>query len=180
MDYTRLSKTISHALRHDPDAYGLTLDGEGWVPVEALLAALRRKRREWAEVSEEELRALMAAATKQRYELQDSRIRARYGHSVADKIAKAPTEPPPLLFHGTSPKSAHRILSEGLKPMNRQYVHLSADEETATIVGRRKAPTPVILRIRAAEAFAAGVGFYQEADTIWLADAVPPSFIEPL
>src|SRR5947209_10411353 len=36
---TRLSKTISHALRHKPADYGLTLDSEGWVPVPALLAA---------------------------------------------------------------------------------------------------------------------------------------------
>jgi len=27
----RLSKTISHALRHKPEEYGLILDAEGWV-----------------------------------------------------------------------------------------------------------------------------------------------------
>jgi len=41
MDYKRLSKTISHALRHRPEIYGLELDAEGWTPVEDLLAALR-------------------------------------------------------------------------------------------------------------------------------------------
>ena len=43
--------------------------------------------------------------------------------------------------------------------MNRQYVHLSADQATAQKVGARHAPTPVILEIRAAEAHQAGVRF---------------------
>ena len=30
MDYKRLSKSISHALRHHPEEYSLTLDAEGW------------------------------------------------------------------------------------------------------------------------------------------------------
>jgi RNA:NAD 2'-phosphotransferase (TPT1/KptA family) len=37
----RLSKAMSHALRHDPAAYGLTLDAGGWTPVAALVEGLR-------------------------------------------------------------------------------------------------------------------------------------------
>ncbi len=39
-DYNRLSKTISHALRHEPWIYELELDSEGWVPVSQLLESL--------------------------------------------------------------------------------------------------------------------------------------------
>jgi putative RNA 2'-phosphotransferase len=35
-----LSKTISHALRHAPDQYGLELDEAGWVDVAELTRAL--------------------------------------------------------------------------------------------------------------------------------------------
>ncbi len=38
--HARTSKFISLVLRHQPEIAGLTLDEHGWVPVEALLAAL--------------------------------------------------------------------------------------------------------------------------------------------
>lgn len=36
-----LSKTVSHALRHEPWLYELELDDEGWVAVSQLLESLR-------------------------------------------------------------------------------------------------------------------------------------------
>ena len=39
MDYTKLSKEISYALRHAPWEYELELDEEGFVPVEQLIHA---------------------------------------------------------------------------------------------------------------------------------------------
>ena len=178
INYVRLSKTISHALRHAPWLYELELDEEGWTPVADLLAGLRRHRRVWRDLTEEDLRAMMARPGKKRFDIQGGKIRALYGHSIEMKIEKEPATPPRRLFHGTAPKTAAVIRREGLKPMNRQYVHLSADEETAREVGRRKAPNPVTLIVRAAEARAAGICFYHGNEMVWLADHVPPEFIE--
>ena len=175
--YKRLSKTMSHALRHAPEQYGLTLDTEGWVDVDALIAAVRQ-RRGWATLEQADIERMMAAADKQRYELIGDKIRAQYGHSVVQKIRKTPSEPPEILYHGPFPKAAVIIIKEGLKPMRRQYVHLAADVETATIVGKRHANAPVILRVQARQAFAAGINFYTEPNGIWLADAIAPQFIE--
>lgn len=36
----KLSQTVSHALRHQPDDYGLILDEGGWVLIDNLLAAI--------------------------------------------------------------------------------------------------------------------------------------------
>jgi len=33
LDLVRLSKTVAHALRHEPWLYELELDEEGWTPV---------------------------------------------------------------------------------------------------------------------------------------------------
>ncbi len=82
MDYKRLSKTISHALRHRPEVYGLELDAEGWTPVDDLLAALRTRRPVWRNLSDADLDEMMAQADKQRFEKRDARIRAFYGHSM--------------------------------------------------------------------------------------------------
>jgi putative RNA 2'-phosphotransferase len=173
----RLSKTISHALRHKPEEYGLTLDAEGWVEVEDLLAALRKKRRNWRHVSQADISALMAESKKQRFELHAGRIRAFYGHSTAEKVEKQPVPPPALLYHGTTAQAAAAILREGLRSMKRQYVHLSTDEQTAHGVALRRTIQPVILQINALKAHAQGIKFYVGNQDIWLADPIPATFI---
>ncbi len=178
IDFRRLSKTISRALRHAPDDYGLTLDAHGWVKIDDLVVALRRKRRVWRDVRREDIEAMMAAADKQRYAIDGDKIRAQYGHSVAQKIVKTAQEPPRLLYHGTTPKVIDLIMRDGLKPMRRQYVHLSADLATATIVGKRHHAKPVILHVHARRAFADGVSFYQEKNGIWLSEPIPAAYVE--
>ena len=175
-----LSRTISHALRHEPWLYELELDDEGWVDVEALLSALRRQRREWSQLTEQHIVRVMEAADKRRFEIRDGRIRALYGHSTPQRLRKVAATPPTMLYHGTTPETAELVLAEGLKPMGRQYVHLSVNRETAYQVGRRKAREPVILEVSAASAHGASVVFYQGNEQVWLADMVPARFIEPL
>jgi putative RNA 2'-phosphotransferase len=178
MRYTDLSRTVSHALRHEPWLYELELDDAGWVPVDALLAALRTEKPGWVALSEADLAEMMAQADKRRYELRDGKIRASYGHSTPRKLSREAAEPPAILFHGTAPENVARIRNEGLRPMGRQHVHLSLDTATAEQVGRRKAKAPVILRVRAGEAHGAGVLFYRGNDLVWLADAIAQQFVE--
>lgn len=173
----KLSKLITVVLRHTPERLGLELDEEGWVSVTALLAGLRHERKEWQEVSVEDLQALIASETKKRYEIKGGRIRALYGHSVEGKISKTPTIPPALLYHGTNLEALETIQSEGLRPMQRQYVHLATDIETARTVALRKTTQPVILQIQTEKAHQHGIRFYREANGVWLADAIPPQFL---
>lgn len=172
-----LSKTLSHALRHEPWLYDLELDDEGWVPVEAVLVALRQERPEWADLSEADLQRMIANSAKRRHEVEGGQIRALYGHSLPDKLQKRVAVPPEVLFHGTSPGVIPLVLASGLLPMSRQYVHLSTVTEMAREVGRRKANPPTILRIMAADAHAQGVCFYVGNDRVWLADHIPAKYI---
>jgi putative RNA 2'-phosphotransferase len=176
---TDLSRAVSHALRHEPWLYELELDDEGWTDVDALLRALAAESKKWTGVSPEDLAAMMKAAQKQRFEMAGGRIRALYGHSVPGKLRRAAAAPPAQLFHGTAPGVVAKIRESGLLPMARQYVHLSVDEETALAVGRRKSAEPVLLVVAAKQAWDAGVAFYAGNDKVWLADSVPPAFIEP-
>jgi len=178
MDLIKLSRAISHALRHEPWLYELELDEAGWVSVETLLAALRTESRSWSSVSEADLAQMIAQSDKKRYELREGRIRALYGHSTPLRLLLQAAKPPPVLYHGTSPEAAGKIRGEGLRPMGRQYVHLSIDTATAVQVGRRKSSRPVILRVNARAAHNNGVAFYHGNDAVWLADIVPPSFID--
>lgn len=178
MDPIELSRAVSHALRHEPWLYELELDEAGWVPVVALLIALRAENLSWSSVSETDLAQMIARSDKKRYELRDGRIRALYGHSTPQRLVKEPAEPPDVLYHGTSPEAAEHIRCEGLKPMGRQYVHLSIDTTTANRVGRRKSQACVVLRIKAGAAHIGGIRFYRGNELVWLADTVPPGFIE--
>lgn len=175
----RLSKTIAHALRHEPWLYELELDGEGWTELDELVTGLRGQGPEWASLQRSDIEQVLHTADTRRFEIQGSRIRALYGHSTPSRLLKQPAPPPALLYHGTSPQAAESILATGLRPMNRQYVHLSIDRRTARLIGRRKAPSPAILQIMAAEAHAAGIGFYVGNERVWLADAIPALFIRP-
>ena len=175
----KISKTVSHALRHDPEAYGLELDEEGWVEVEDLLVALRRRGGAWESLTEEHLQEVVARSDKQRFEIREGRIRALYGHSLPGTIARTPSVPPDVLFHGTSPDAGRRIREEGLKPMGRQYVHLSTDGATARQVGLRRSRAPVILGIDAKRAHEDGLLFFEGNDKVWLAGEIPPEYILP-
>lgn len=178
IDLTELSRTISHALRHAPWIYELELDDQGWTPVADLLAAMQQQQTDWQLLSEADLNQMISQSNKKRFEMQNGKIRALYGHSLPTKLAKTLAQPPEILFHGTSPSAVEIIQKQGLKPMARQYVHLSVDRQTASEVGKRKSKKPVILEIAAAIAYENGVKFYQGNEMVWLADNVPPEYIK--
>ncbi len=177
VDHERLSRTVAHALRHEPWLYELELDEGGWAPLDQLLEALRRDRPEWSDLEVEDLREMIRRSDRRRYEIRSGRIRALYGHSLPERLQKEAAEPPPSLFHGTDPGALSAIRSEGLRPMGRQYVHLSVDRSTAEEVGRRKAREPAILRVDAGGAHSDGVTFYAGNEKVWLSDRVPPRYL---
>lgn len=168
----RLSRKMSLALRHEPGRFGLVLDGEGFVALAALAHALA--------ASQDDMRAVVATveADKQRFSIIDDDIRANYGHSLADRIRQEPATPPATLLHGTHADAVATILREGLRPMARQYVHLTADPDIAQRVGGRRG-SPVLLRVDAAAAHADGIVFYRANDTFWLVDALPARYLAP-
>ena len=175
VNLTQLSKTIAHALRHEPEAYGLQLDESGWVSLELLVNALRSKN--WPQLEPDNIVQVAAATDKKRFEIKDGRIRAYYGHSTDEKIVKTPVVPPILLYHGTIAANMHSILQNGLLPMERQYVHLSEDVQTARIVGSRRKGEVIIFKVSALEAHNSGIAFYREENGTWLAEPVSPKFL---
>ncbi|RXK83258.1 RNA 2'-phosphotransferase [Filimonas effusa] len=174
-DAIKISKTISHALRHAPLEYNLHLDNEGWVSLASLLNALNDKG---LPTTEEAIIEMLAKAEKKRFQILDGKIRAYYGHSIEEKIVKQASEPPEYLYHGTIRGYLESIKEKGLLSMDRQYVHLSIDERTAKIVGSRRAGELVIIKVKAKQAFNNQVLFYKEENGIWLSDSIPPIYLE--
>jgi putative RNA 2'-phosphotransferase len=180
MNYTKLSKEISYALRHAPWEYELELDSVGFVPTEQLLSVINESNSYGREITAVDFEHIIEISDKKRFEIKGDKIRALYGHSVPMHISKEPIVPPAVLYHGTSHKACELILNDGLKPMGRQYVHLSVDTDTALQVGKRRDRQPVILKIDAERASKDGIIFYEGNDKVVLADFVPERYIEIL
>ena len=173
----RLSRFLAFVLRHHPEEIGLQLDDRGAADLDALLEGVRA-RTGFETVTREQLEKLVGSGpAAARFEIEAGRIRARYGHSLEQPIRYDPAEPPPLLFHGTTPEAAEHSLAEGLTASQRQRVHLSVDTPASREVGRRRCPNPVILRIDTESAAKAGVRFYRSGPAVWLSDDIPPECI---
>jgi hypothetical protein len=114
--------------------------------VDALIAGMARTRT----FDRPYLEKIVRTDAKQRYAFNadHTKIRANQGHSIPVDVEPEQLTPPDILWHGTGEKSVAAILSEGLRPMGRLYVHLSKDPETAKKVGSRHG-RPVVFQIDA-------------------------------
>lgn len=177
-DRVQLSKFLSLLLRHRADHWGLDLDEEGFIDLSAVWAIV--SQRYPGRYDDADLHAVLAGDTdgKRRFEVVDGRIRALYGHSKVRRITYPPVEPPEVLYHGTNQDALVAIRRQGLLPMKRQYVHLSTTVERASTVALRRTAKPLILTIRAGEAFRAGIEFYHPEPLHYLAWSIPAGFID--
>ncbi|MFI1505138.1 RNA 2'-phosphotransferase [Streptomyces sp. NPDC020597] len=169
----KVSKYLSKHLRHQPERIGLTLDEAGWVEIDELIAACAAHG---FRVTRDELDHVVAANDKKRFAIDGTRIRASQGHSVEVDLGLDPAVPPPYLYHGTVARSLDAIRAEGLRPMNRHDVHLSADRGTATRVGARRG-RPVVLSVDAGAMHRDGLVFHLSANGVWLTKSVPPQYL---
>ena len=151
MDLNRASRYLSYLLRHHPEAAGITLDAHGWADVDQLLAGMKKHR-----ITRAQLEEIVAADQKQRYAFDERRtkIRANQGHSIAASIA-----------------------AQGLRPMNRLYVHLSTDVQTARKVGARHGE-PIVYEIDCAAMRRDAYVFYLSQNGVWLIKQVPYRYMK--
>lgn len=175
MGITETSKYISLILRHKPEVIGITLDEHGWANVEDLIAGIQKTHHMNREILEE----IVRTDSKQRYSFNEdgTLIRANQGHSISVDVELPVAVPPEILWHGTGEKYAASIDEKGLLSKSRLYVHLSEDEETAKMVGKRHGK-PVIYRILSGKMASAGYTFYRSVNGVWLTKAVPVEYLE--
>jgi putative RNA 2'-phosphotransferase len=170
------SKFLSYVLRHEPQAIGMVLDSEGWGDLDVLIDGASRQGQS---LSRSLVEQVVVTSDKKRFELSvdGRRIRAVQGHST-NSVAREfePRQPPDILFHGTAARFLDSIRREGLKPGSRHHVHLSADAQTARVVGQRYG-SPVVLTVNAKSMLAQGFVFYQAENGVWLTDRVPPQHL---
>lgn len=173
----KYSKLLSYILRHRPEELDLILDKQGWVDIDLLLNGLQQKG---YFLSHEQLASIVANNDKKRFTISDDglKIRAAQGHSMQQvTIEYQPQSPPLVLYHGTATRFLASIKVQGLLAKSRQYVHLSADRETAQRVAVRHG-VPVILTINTYKMQQLGYSFYLAENGVWLVEKVPVDCIE--
>lgn len=180
MNKTKLSKTVSYILRHHPESFDLKLAADASVKTDELLAALQKK---FKDITKADLIEMVENDAKGRFSFLDDnkRIRANYGHSMEGVNPDyEAVKPPEYLYHGTTPEVKNKILASGIKPMGRNYVHLSVGVKEAKKVARRRTNQPVIFKVEALRAFSEGQKFYKTAEDIYLTDKISVQYLSLL
>jgi putative RNA 2'-phosphotransferase len=167
-----LSKFMSFALRHNPEEAGIEVDENGWTNISELCEAAREDH---GNVTERDIEEVVENDSKGRYELDGNRVRAVYGHSIDVNIDKKAETVPNTLYHGTPENNISSIKKEGLKPMNRNEVHLTDNKESAKDVGKRHSNNIRILRI---DTNMVNHNFHKKGKNIYTVKEVPPNAIK--
>lgn len=177
MSLTDTSRFISLILRHKPEVIGIQLDEHGWANVDELIRGVAQKQPLDMALLEE----IVRTDNKQRYSFNEDKtlIRANQGHSIPVDVELEQLTPPEVLYHGTGRKYMRSIDENGLISKSRLYVHLSADIDTARIVGARHGQ-PVIYTVHSGEMARKGFAFCRSVNGVWLTKAVPVEFLSKM
>jgi len=172
---TKLSKFMSHLLRHHPDAIGLSLDDGGWALISELV---EKARKSGVTLTPSLIGEIVGTSNKQRFSISSDglKIRANQGHSIPVELGLQESEPPEILYHGTSRHSLSTIRREGIKRGTRNHVHLSPDMNTAFKVGSRHGHA-IVLKVLAVKMYQAGSRFYRSENGVWLTEYVAPEYL---
>ena len=171
-----ISKFLSFVLRHKPQAIGITLDAEGWVVVEELLAAAARHGHS---ITREQVEEVVATNDKKRFSFSPDGqlIRANQGHSVEVDLGLVPVEPP------ESALSRHRRSVSGLDPRARTSARQPPSR--SLIGGPRnggsRGPAPWPARGaggRGGRMHCDGHEFYRSENGVWLTETVPAEYLQ--
>jgi putative RNA 2'-phosphotransferase len=153
------------------------MDSNGWVGIDELINNANKYKN--MRLTKETLIGVVKNNDKQRFIIDNkkNKIRANQGHSIPIDLALEPQTPPDELYHGTATRFLESIMENGIKPMSRQYVHLSRTAEIAKTVGKRHGK-PVVLKINTKAMYEKGHTFYLSENKIWLVDYVPKEYIK--
>jgi putative RNA 2'-phosphotransferase len=172
----QISKFMSYVLRHAPHKLDLELDPHGWTDYAQFSDRLCAR----LGVCDGDIRRVIAENAKRRFTLEDGRIRAVQGHSIDVDLALEAITPPRILYHGTTAAAWEEIQTSGLKPMQRNHVHLSPDLETAGQVAMRRLGPHMLLTVDAPAMAVAGYAFFRADNGVWLTAIVPPDYLSPV
>eukprot|EP00937_MAST-01D_sp_MAST-1D-sp2_P007489 g7489.t1 len=195
---TRISKAMSWALRHGADELRLPMAPDGFVAVDALLAALARGSRALTGVSLADVERIVTECPKQRFALSRTgagagggalRIRANQGHTLRRVHDEAlltrvrGAAEAPVCVHGTYERAWRGptgIATAGLSRMARNHVHFATGlpGEDGVRSGMR-GDVQLLIYVDVGAAMAAGLEFLRSQNGVLLCAGDARGIISP-
>jgi putative RNA 2'-phosphotransferase len=174
----RVGRMMAGILRHFPERFNLTMDGRGWVDLEEFTNAIKDSRdnyRRW--LRREHIEALVETDEKGRYQIDGGMVRATYAHSVNVNLDDLPEANVDKLYFPVAEEELDVVLEAGLRPSDRNMIHLSATPDKAYSAGRVHIPDPILLEVDVKGASDAGNFIFRAGKAVYVTDAVEPNVL---
>ncbi len=176
-ELNRVGRIMAGVLRHFPDKFGVEMDEHGWVSIQDFVDKLRTSKDRLHWIKPYHLVAIVATDPKGRYQIDGARVRATYGHSLKVDLDLPTADIPEKLYYPVSEEELDIVMERGLRPTDRQKVHLSRTYENALSAGLRRAEAPIILAIDAARMKDDAYVIQQAGKTVYVTDEVPSEYL---
>jgi putative RNA 2'-phosphotransferase len=137
--------------------------------VQALCDA-RQNYARW--LRKQHIAALVETDEKGRYQIDGGMIRATYAHSVNVNLDDLPEAQVDTLYFPVSEEELDLVLESGLRPSDRNMIHLSATAEKAYSAGRVHIADPLLLQIDVKKASDAGNFIFRAGKSVYVTEAV--------
>lgn len=176
-ELNRVGRIMAGVLRHFPDKFGVEMDEHGWVDIGDFVQQLRNSKDRLHWVKPYHIVAIVATDPKGRYQIEGNVVRATYGHSLKVDLDLPTEDVPDTLYFPVSEEELDIIMERGLRPTDRQKVHLSRTYENALAAGLRRADAPIILKIDSQRMIQDALVIQQAGKTVYTTDEVPAEYL---
>jgi putative RNA 2'-phosphotransferase len=169
----RIGRMMALILRHQPDKFNLSMDGRGWIDLEEFVEAIRRARPQYSRwLRKNHIEAVVETDEKGRYQIDGGMIRATYAHSVNVNLDDLPEAQVDTLYFPVSEEELDLVLEAGLRPSDRNMIHLSATPDKAYSAGRVHIADPILLQVDVKASSDAGNFIFRAGKTVYITEAV--------
>lgn len=176
IDRITLSKKMSYALRHRPEEFGLDMAPDASVLLDDLSEAIK--------ASTDDILYVVRHDNKGRFTFnpETGRIWCKHGHTIDGvnpdlEVVDSSTDGfPEVLYHGTKEQFIKSVMKDGLKHMDRNFVHLTPSLETARSVADRRSGKSVILKVSTDTLLKSGHTLYKSGE-VYLIEHVAPDLL---
>ncbi|MCU0572364.1 MAG: hypothetical protein MUC41_05150 [Syntrophobacteraceae bacterium] len=165
-----LAKTLAYLLLHAPGEYGLFWDEDGSMPWKELYWAMQEDP-SLRFVRESHLREIAYLGIDFPARLDGHVLRLKSGVPAPDHPVVH--DPPPRLFHGCRRRSLAAAREHGLRATGRRFLAVSADQDLALRMARRRETEPILIEILAGLAARDGIVFRAAGASLYLVENVP-------
>lgn len=175
-DRITFSKKMSYALRHRPEEFGLDMAPDASVFLDDLSKAL--------EASTDDILYVVRHDNKGRfaYNPETGRIWCKHGHTIdgvnpdLEVVVLSVDNLPEVLYHGKKEQFIKSVMRDGLRHMDRNFVHLTPSKETARSVADRRSGKSVILKVNMSNLLNSGYILYKSGE-VYLIEHVAPDLL---